>query len=236
MEGGGMSRLAFLAAFLAASVVFGQIDVPPETALHKPITARLTNPIPAGAQVQGAWNLPTADFLPAVDGIHIWAPAGTHKLSYRGIWIKTRPITIDGQTVQVLEGFGFIDESASFKVGGGPDPGPDPPVPPNPGGPKELMLFYEADQLDNYPEPQRRLLTSLKLREELTSAGHLFYRVIEAGALEANVAGSGWEPWFAAVKGDPMPRAALRNRGGGPVTDVPLPADKAALLKLLESN
>jgi hypothetical protein len=169
----------------------------------------------------------------SVDGgrtIHIWAPPGSYTVEL----ITTRlQIDWDKKTWQFLQD----EHTAAIVVKGvGPEPGPDPPVPPQPGGKWEVMLFYEADQLDNYPEPQRQLLTSLKLRDELTSAGHLFYRVVEAGALTANVAGSGWEPWFNAVKGDPMPRVAIRPRGGGAIKDVQLPSDRAALLKLLEGK
>jgi len=134
-----MVRTIFLAAMLAATSARGQILVPADSRPHQPIVARLNNPIPEGAQVQGGWVLPTAVSLPAGGGaIHIWAPPGRHLISYRGIWVKTRPLTIEGVVVQVLEGFGFVDESTAFVVTQGTPP--DPPVPPTPPPPDVTQL------------------------------------------------------------------------------------------------
>ena len=44
-----------------------------------------------------------------------------------------------------------------------------------------------------------------------------------------------WKPWIATVKGDPLPRVAIRKQGGTAIKDYPLPADYNALLELLAS-
>jgi hypothetical protein len=233
MEGGIMRTLAFLAAFLAATLAHGQIDVPAETPAHAPIVAALANPIPEGAQVQGGWVLPTGKFLVVANGIHVWAPPGTNQIAYRGVWIKTTPITLpDGTVVQVLQGFGFLDESAVFKVTGG---GPNPPLPPTPGGPWQVMLFYQADQLDNYPEAQRQLLTSRVVREQLNAAGHVFRKVVEAAALDQAATDGEFAAWFSAVRGKPLPRLAIAPKDGGRVREFPLPTTLGELWEVLKN-
>jgi hypothetical protein len=237
MEGSPMIRrfLAPLILLSAASPLWGQITVtPPESDAHDPIVAVLANPIPEGAQVQGGWQASTVKTLPAPEGIHIWAKPGTHTVSYRGVWIATVPVTLaDGTVVQVLQGFGFLDESATFTVKGGT--GPNPPLPPDPGGKWQMMLFYEADRLDNYPEPQRQLLTSRVVREQLTSDGHRFRKVVESAAL-SGTASAEFEPWFKAVRGKTLPRVAIAPVEGGAVREFPLPADLTALKQLLDGG
>ena len=232
-----MRGLAFLAAFLAATLAHGQIQVPAETPAHEPIVAKLTNPIPDGAQIQGGWTLATGKFLAIPGGIHVWAPPGTHQIAYRGVWIQTVPVTLpDGQIVQVLQGFGFLDETATFTVkGGGPDPGPDPPDPPPPGGKWQMMLFYEADRLDNYPEAQRQLLTSRIVRESLEQQGHRFRQVVESSALSGSVSAE-FKTWFDAVRGKPLPRIAIAPVEGGAVREFALPTSLTALRQLLETG
>lgn len=232
-----MFKRIVLLVLLIATPCWAQINVPAETEPHAPIAATLANPIPEGAQVQGGWTLATAKFLPVPDGIHVWAPPGVHEISYRGVWIKTVPVTLpDGTVVQVLQGFGFLDETATFKVtGGGPDPGPDPPDPPTPGGKWQLMLFYESDRLDNYPEAQRQLLTSRVVRESLEQQGHRFRQVVESSALSGSVSAE-FVPWFDAVRGKPLPRIAIAPVEGGTVREFALPESLTALRQLLDKG
>ena len=117
------------------------------------------------------------------------------------------------------------------------DPGPDPPEPdppgPNPVGPKQIMMFYDSDRLDNYPEPQRALLTSLALRRELVQAGHVVLEMVEAAAL-AGTPPARYKAFFDAARGQAMPVLAMAPKSGGSVRAVPLPADKAGLLEALK--
>jgi hypothetical protein len=113
------------------------------------------------------------------------------------------------------------------------DPGPDPPPPDPITGPKQLMMFYDADRLDNYPEPQRALLTSLALRKELVSAGHVVLEMVEAEALNGTPPAR-YKAFFDAARGQAMPVLAMAPKSGGSVRAVPLPADTAGLLEALK--
>lgn len=229
-----MFKRIVLLVLLIATPCWAQINVPAETEPHAPIAATLANPIPEGAQVQGGWTLATAKFLPVPDGIHVWAPPGVHEISYRGVWIKTVPVTLpDGTVVQVLQGFGFLDETATFKVtGGGPDPGPDPPDPPTPGGKYQLVFWYTEQQLDNLPQGQRDILTSLVFRDWLRSQGHVLVEVLDPANFGAVVPDK-WKPWVNSILNQPLPRISLSPVEGGQVTSYQLPADMEACKKLL---
>ena len=128
--------------------------------------------------------------------------------------------------------FGQYAFKAEVLVGNGPVPPPPPPPPPPPGDKKQIVIFYQADKFDNYPQPQRSLLTSLKVREDLVALKHVFLEVLEEAAI--STASVQFAPFIAAVQGDPLPRIALVPVEGGKVLDFPLPADYAVLLKLLE--
>ena len=64
--------------------------------------------------------------------IHVWAKPGAHTLTFRGAWLATRSITLpDGEVIQAVTGFGFLDHAATFQVGDTIPPVPPvPPVPP----------------------------------------------------------------------------------------------------------
>ena len=191
-----MRTLVFLAAFFAASLAHGQIEIPAETAAHEPIVARLTNPIPEGAQIQGGWQTPGIKTLPAPEpwSLHVWAAPGSHTLSFRGVWIKTTPITLpDGTVVQVLQGFGFLDETARFTVkGGGPDPGPNPPPPPPPSR-LGVVIIEDAEARTSLPYGQVQSMTLPDIRE-LASV----FRLVDKDNPGASLA-----PWIALAKSYP---------------------------------
>lgn len=231
-----MKTITFLLALAVSSVSWAQIVVPASSELYKPIIAQLGDPIPEGAQVQGGWLTPTAEHVQvSTKTIHIWAKPGSHIISFRGVWMKTRELTIEGQTVQVLEGFGFIDRQAAFQVQGKePDP-PNPPDPPVPGGPYQIMMFYDADQLDNLPAGQRELLTSLSLRQSLVSAGHVVLEILDESSISSNTP-SKYKAFFDSVRGDQLPRIALAPKAGGKVDDYPLPESVEKLMQLLSDR
>jgi hypothetical protein len=226
---------------MTAVVAMGQITItPPKPGLHEPIIANLSlgPDIPEGAKIRGSWDCGAAKWLEpscvgpvAVKQVYIWAAAGTYTIRATGIWVLTKDVTVGEQTFPVLMDFGQYDYRASLVVSGG-GPGPDPPDPPNPGGKYRIVMFYSADQLDNYPQPQRSLLTSRQYREQLVSLGHIFLEVLEEASLAS--ASGAFAPFIESVKGDPLPRIAIVPVAGGKVLDFPLPADMPALLKLLE--
>ena len=115
-----------------------------------------------------------------------------------------------------------------------PDPDPEPDPDPQPGGSYELVIFAVTDDLDKLPAEQRRLLTSREVRRQLKEAGHEFLIVIDDDEIERNTVEK-WRPWIDSVKGDPLPRVAIRKFGETAVKDYPLPASYDDLLKLLAS-
>lgn len=124
---------------------------------------------------------------------------------------------------------GIQEDVGSCVVGNPPNP-PDPPNP-GPGGPYQIMMFYDGDQLDNYPKDQRFILTSLKYRKDLEAKGHVLLEVLEKAAIS-----KGGSPFLDAVKGKTLPRIAFAPKDGGTnVLDYPLPANYEELLKLLNN-
>ena len=167
----------------------------------------------------------------------VWAEDGTHTMSASGIWV----VTDTGQLGGKLQDFGMYDFERTFTVG--PDvPPPFPPVPPVPpipppvpGGPYQILLLYDQDQLDNLPADQRALLTSLVYRQQLTAKGHRVLGVFAAQTINPANA-SRFKAYFDAVKDDPLPRIAIAKLDGGKVADFPLPANMADLKKLLATE
>jgi len=208
-----------------------QIEVPDKVDVHKPLVAtlQLGEQIPEGAKVRGSWDVPGAAWLPCGDSIHIWAAPGTVKITASGVWVLTRDVTVGEETFPVLVDFGQYNYNAEVLVG--EDPNPPPPPPPPPGGPYEIAMFYEADKLDNYPQSQRSLLTSLSLREKLQAQKHQVLEIFEWSSLSTN--GGQYEDFFAAVRDSTAPRIAIRAIAGGPVIDAPLPPNEAALMEFL---
>lgn len=236
-----IAALCAIAVFaLTAVVARGQITItPPKPGLHEPVIATLTtgDQVPADAKVRGSWDCGAAKWLEPtcagpvkVNQIYIWAPKGTYTIRAFGIWVQTKDITVGDQTVPVLIDFGQYDYRTQLEVSGG---GPIPPPPPPPGGKYKIVMFYEANQLDNYPQPQRALLTSLQIREQLVSKGHDFLEALEAASL--NSASELFAPYIASVNGDPLPRIAIVPLEGGKVLDFPLPGNVDLLWALLEN-
>lgn len=229
-----VSILAAIAAWACvAALARGQIVITPDKpALHDPITATLNlgTSIPPGAKIRGSWECMSGKWLPCGDAIHLWVPAGKHAIRASGIWVLTKDVTVGTETFPVLIDFGQYDFRAEVLVGNGPVPPPPPPPPP--GDKKQIVMFYSADQLDNYPQPQRSLLTSLALRQKLVAAGHQVLEILEAAAIP-NTAGGPLAEFGKSVVGDALPRVALRPVSGGAVLDYALPADEAGLMKLL---
>jgi len=128
-------------------------------------------------------------------------------------------------------------------VGTAPDPDPDPPDPdppdpdPDPDAKWQVMFFQESDDLDNYTQGQRTMLAGRKFREELEAKGHTFLGAYDRSAVpKAFVEGANLQPWWNAVKGDPLPRFAIAPVNGGTVQDFPLPKTVAKFYEALEAK
>ena len=141
----GFSRFLFTACVLVAllpGLASAQITVPSPVESHKPIVATLAATLPPGAQLRGAWNVTGAEFI-EVDAskIHIWAAPGVHTVVASGVWVVTKDVTIDGQTVPVLVDFGQYNYSAQFTVAAD-----GPPVPPPVPGQRRGLIVTETAQ------------------------------------------------------------------------------------------
>jgi len=122
-----------------------------------------------------------------------------------------------------------------------PDPIPPDPIPPPPPPPPDtkwqVMFYVESGDLDNLPAGQRDMLASLVFRQGLKAKGHAL-----VGVFDRQMVGPDgkiperFQAWYRAIEGDPLPRVGIAPLSGGDVLDFPLPANEAALWKLLETG
>jgi len=123
----------------------GRITVEPaEAEPYEPIVATLETVIPDGAEVFGdGWTCGEGIATIPISSVvqHVWAKPGEHTIAYRGFWYKKKAKEVivdivDGkpikETIEVFDGAGYIDCSASFKVAGGPPVPPPDTKPANP--------------------------------------------------------------------------------------------------------
>lgn len=153
---------------------------------HEPIVAALDAEIPDGARVYGnGWTCSDGvQTLPVSATVqHIWATPGDHTISYTGVWVHTKTVTIvdkDGndQTIESLLGIGMIDSSASFSVEGEQSPDPPKPDPPKPGplplGSPLVLILWESSTVTG-PEAA----TKEALRLYCQSRQKLTFRVLD---------------------------------------------------------
>ncbi len=185
-----MRFVLFLTAVAIAAPAYAQIELRDVYAAYEPITATLANPIPKGAEVDGRWTVTDGECRPAgLDKQHVWAAPGEHLLAFRGVWIKTRTAILeDGQPGLVLEGFGFLDESAEFTVEGVPGP----PPPPVPDGRRWGMIIVETeDQTPEQANLWRRIRAGASLGE---------IQIVDQNSQAAPMA-----PFKAAIREHPLP-------------------------------
>jgi hypothetical protein len=115
-----------------------------------------------------------------------------------------------------------------------PGPGPNPPKPPLPGGPYQVVMFYDEQQLDDLPVAQRDLLTSMVSQAKIAQAGHVIQGVLSVQSIGSTT--GLLAPFIKEVQGDPLPRIAVAPKSGGAVRDYPLPASLADLEALLSKE
>jgi len=229
-----MRTILFAAlAWLVTSAAAAQITITPEEPEPYNIiiaTVNLGDQIPEGAKVRGSWNVPTCDWTPCGETIHISAKPGKHVIRASGVWVLTKDVTVGEETFPVLVDFGQYSYTKEVLVGEDPVP---PPPPPN--SKYEIVVFYEGDKLDNYSQDQRSLLTSRVLRQKLENEGHDFLQIVEARAITTTPEGS-LADFIKSVVGDSLPRLAIRPVSGGPVQDFPLPENDEGLMKILNGG
>ena len=233
-----MRVLTFLLAFVLSSAAWGQIDVAPSMEPYRVFPVTIATPVPDGATFDGGWKVDEGVSYLEHDAstIHLTATPGTHTIGYSGFWVHVVPVTFkdgDGNeiTIQSYLGSGIVNESAVFTVVGGADPVlPQPPGPAT--GPKHLVFFVEADNLDQMPPAQRYLVNSLQARQNLLAKGHRLILVMDDDQLESPTTGK-WKPWIDSVRGDKLPRVGIAPAEGGDVLDYPLPVDWKHLMELL---
>lgn len=126
----------------------------------------------------------------------------------------------------------------------------DPPTPPTPPTPPvnakwQVLFFIESADLDNLTLPQQAMLSGLVFRSELTKAGHRFMGTFDKdrstgqtvicvdGTCLRTTRESKYDVWWKAIAGKTVPLVAIAPLEGGTIQTFPLPADAAALLKLL---
>lgn len=219
-------RLTSIALLLLATPVLAEINVPAEIqSPPNPIVATVDAEIPDGAQSKGKWEITgDAEAQLIEDGDHqvyAWAQPGTYTISYTGMWVDFE-----------AKAFDFIDEEASLTVTAKDSPDPPPPPPPPPPGAKQMVLFYQAQRLDNLPQEQRQLLTSLVVHKRLAELGHVVRAVLTSESIRDNPPAD-YERFVQAVAGEPLPQIAIAPKDGGTVEGHPLPADYESLVKLL---
>ena len=239
--------LSLIFLLLMSSGLLGQIVVPQKVEVGEELVATVSASMPEGATFDGGWAISCSNgtactaryqFLKEDNKIGIWAKPGKYQLTFSGFWLLLEEKTFtdgDGNQIKIKSyiSHGFINEETAFEVTGNGDP----PVPPNPtpAGPYQIMMFYDADQLDNYPQDQRALLTSLAVRKRLQSEGHTVLEILEAKALRDGVP-SKFKPYVDAVLNDPLPRVAFAPMDGGKVVDFVLPANEQKLRELLKNS
>jgi len=234
-----MRKLLIILALMLPSTALGQIVTPAEVEPYTIATATAQSDVPPGAKVDGGWSASAGVSYVVIEPNKIvWtAPPGKHVLTYAGFWLNLKEITfLDGSdppkeiTIQSYLGHGRFEETATSTVLGGTDPVDPKPEPPNPAGPKRIVFFVAADNLDSMPYAQKYIVTSLVARKNLAARGHTFLLIDDD---QMQNPPTEYAPWVEAVKDDPLPRVAFADADGGPISDYPMPVDYKHLLELI---
>jgi len=217
----GLMALLSIGSAEAAVVIVG----PSQLDAGTPVFLQVSGLPPANAKDLRSEVFPKS---PQVMFVQLFDGAGQPVLFFWASKQQRYAIILD---VNIPGAYQLLIHEIAVGVDPGPDPDPDPD--PDPNGKYQIVIFAESGSLDNLPTGQREITASLILRQELSAAGH---RLL--GVFDPEITGPGglpeWcKPWWAAVQGDPLPRIALASVAGGAVKDFALPADVAALWKLL---
>lgn len=244
---GAVAIIVLLSAALGVQYACGEIIAPSETPEYQIVDLVAKTSISTdGGQlhVRGTgWVVPKKldvrprDYNPSgaapAAEIFVTGPPGTYDIRHQIVWVVTREVDVAGQKVPMLVDFGMSDDVATITITG--DSGPVPPGPtPGPNAPYRIQIFYKSHLLDNMPSPQRAILTSLSLREQIRAQGHNLLTICDATALNAGSIPAELKPWWDAAKDKELPvicLAPLTERGT--IKVYPLPADSGDLFELL---
>ena len=226
------------------SLAFGEIVAPVTSLEHHPIPVSISgDTIPTTGRVirlGPGWIIPDGLNVDHVSPTRLsvcGAPrTEPYVIRYQITWIHLEEfLDGEGKTRWGYVAHGESNDTHTLTITGDSGP-PDPPKPPdpNPADQKHLiMIFYRANLLDNMTRDQRTILTSLSLRQRLKADGHRVVEILDYDAFSAGSIPERYEPWFRAVKDDPMPRICLAPIEGGVIRDYPLPANQEKLWELL---
>jgi hypothetical protein len=229
MEGGIMRTLAFLAAFLAATLARAEIEVPEQIKTHTVTAVRIVpTGVPEGAKMRGTFEAPTTSYLPCGENVyHLTGPPGKHVLRASGMWVLTKDVAIgvDGATVPVLLDFGWYEYRKTVVIGeGDDDDGPDPPPPPPPAR-LGVMIIEDAELRTSLPYGQVQSMTLPDIRELAA-----VFRLVDK-----DNPGAGLAPWIALAKSYPW--LVLHDVASGRVIwQGPVPLTAGAMRTLLNQH
>jgi hypothetical protein len=231
-----MRRIA-LSVLLALGLVpcwaSAQVVVPAEAEPYTLVTAKLEQALPEGGYVDGGWEIDGADMKSLGSEVVFTGKPGTYTVEYDGVILKDVTFTDGaGQSITIKSYLGRIKAKGTCKIKG-ETPGPDPPDPPQPGGKKQIVLWLTEGQLDNLPQAQRDILTSLVFRDWLKSQGHVLLEVHDPANFSAGSVPAKWKAWVDSVSGKELPAISLAPKDGGPVVTHALPANVEATKALI---
>jgi len=170
--------LVIVAGILAVTS-YGQIVVADETPDRTPIPISIIAAIPDGAQIDGpGWIIPgglrTVECQNSPRHIVAAGEPGEYEIKYQARWIhlgqKITVVDVNGveQTFIPFLGSGTVNETATFKITG--EPNPNPPTPGPTPGKKWVGLIWESST-QNQPEVVRLKLSTDWL-DYLKTNGH----------------------------------------------------------------
>ena len=205
-------RCTIIAALLVltSSAAWAQTIVcPTEIEVGKLARCSLVTTIPEGARIaDGGWEVicenvkQTAD-VELLDGRMIFTGLpGIYTVVFDGAIVKDVTFNIEGSPITITSYLGKIKGRSICTIKGGqPDPGPNPPDPLPPSDQKyQVVVIHQAgEQLDNLPQSQRDLITSLQVRQEIASMGHVIHGFRDDNVFSAD-AGDKLRPFISAAK------------------------------------
>lgn len=145
---------------LLLSTAFADIDIKPQYDVHEPIVATVSvTDVPALARLRGSFSVSDGNYLAAGENVfHVWAGPGKHTVRSQGVWVLTKDIVVEGQTIPVLIDFGSYTYEKSFIVGGDVPPPFPPEPPPTPGLRRGVILEESAERTPAFGFLRQQLL------------------------------------------------------------------------------
>ncbi len=231
--------------------------IPPTHKQNAPIVATYRPTIPEDAQLQITWTVDAPAQLVTVPPatVHVWAPPGLYSLSIRGLWTKTRTVTVEGKPAQLLEGMGLLDDRATFTVEATAPPTPQPPTPPptppTPAKPAHVSAVIIEETSKRTPA-QAAAIFDAGLQDWAKTRGHQVYVFDKdldpdkptetpddpkTASAAPPKAPDKFKPFFQSARDKPLPRLVIAETGATAVTvDVPCPETAAAIIDTIKQN